>query len=531
MKTRSAEVALALALAVAIGWPTLATVAQALRGGDAATAGAGGEGRPLRLAMETARLVLATEAIALPLGLPLALVLFRTDLWGRRAVLGLMAVSAFVPMPLLATAWLGALGNAGRASAFGTGPILSGWAGAAFVHAMASVPWIVLLAGVGLRAVEPELEEAALLDMPAWRVLTRVTLRRSVGALAAAALAVAVLTAGDMTVTDLLQVRTFAEEAYLRYSLGDDSGAAAVALPSLVVLGGLILLAARGLLRIDPAKLASKSARARTWRLGHWRVPLGLAVAATAGGLVLLPISSLVEWAGRVGGAAAIGQPPRWSVAGLLGTLRTSGVEAVGPLLVSVGWSALGASATVALAWPLAWFSRRSIPWQCAAIACAALTLATPGPVAGMGLVLAYRQVPWAYGSAFMMVHTDLLRTLPYALLLLWPSLRAIPPEYLDAAALDGHGEWGRIRRVALPLTRDATTAAWGVAFVLALGELPATNLVYPPGMMPLSVLIWSLLHSGVESHLAGVALVMLAVVAAAGLATAWALRRLEPPG
>ena len=125
----------------------------------------------------------------------------------------------------------------------------------------------------------------------------------------------------------------------------------------------------------------------------------------------------------------------------------------------------------------------------------------------------------------------DLLRTLPYALLLLWPSLRAIPPEYLDAAALDGYGEWGRIRRVALPLTRDAMIAAWGVAFVLALGELPATNLVYPPGVMPLSVLIWSLLHSGVESHLAGVALVMLAVVAAAGLPTAWALRRLESPG
>jgi iron(III) transport system permease protein len=75
-------------------------------------------------------------------------------------------------------------------------------------------------------------------------------------------------------------------------------------LPSLVVLGALILLAARGLLRNDPAKLASKAARARTWKLGRWRVPLGLAVAATAGGLVLLPTYSLVDWAGRVGGSA-----------------------------------------------------------------------------------------------------------------------------------------------------------------------------------------------------------------------------------
>ena len=81
-------------------------------------------------------------------------------------------------------------------------------------------------------AVEPELEESALLDYGPGRVLLRVTLRRGVGAIAAAALAVAVLTAGDMTVTDLLQIRTYAEEAYLQYSLGrGPGGAALVALP------------------------------------------------------------------------------------------------------------------------------------------------------------------------------------------------------------------------------------------------------------------------------------------------------------
>ena len=60
-----------------------------------------------------------------------------------------------------------------------------------------------------------------------------------------------------------------------------------------------------------------------------------------------------------------------------------------------------------------------------------------------------------------------------------------------------------------MPATRDdALLAAWGVCFVLALGELPVTNLVAPLGTTPLTVLIWSLLHSGVESQLAGVSLV-----------------------
>ncbi|HMB02853.1 MAG TPA: ABC transporter permease subunit, partial [Isosphaeraceae bacterium] len=527
------DAALAAALIAVLGWPALATVIEAARGAEEERRGgrlAAGEAdnwrvpRPLVLAGRSAEVVGMALAIALPVGVPLALILFRTDAWGRRAVLGVLALAAFVPMPLHATAWLGAFGNAGRAQAFGLGPVLVGRLGAAVVHALAMIPWIVLLAGVGLRTVEPELEESALLDLPAWRVLGRVTLRRSLGTLAGAALAVAVLTAGDMTVTDLLQVRTYAEEAYVRFQLGQGPGAvAAVTVPPLLVFGMLLALTARGLLRADPARLASAAARGRVWRLGRRRVPLGGLVAATAAGLVAPPLCGLVWWAGRVGGTA-----PRWSVAGLVRTLREAGADAAGPLAEGLVWSAFGATATVILAWALAWLSRAPGPWRAITGATAALTLATPAPVAGMALILAYRSVPMVYNSPAMLVLADVLRTLPFALLILWPALRTIPPEHLEAAALDGLGPRAIARRVAIPLARGATVAAWGVAFVLALGELPASNLVAPPGHTPLAVVIWSSLHSGVESRLAGLALIMLAVVAASGILAAWALGRVE---
>jgi iron(III) transport system permease protein len=472
--------------------------------------------------------VVATEAIALPLGLPLAFLLFRSDLWGRRVGIALTALLAFVPLPLVATAWLGALGNAGRAQALGFGPILTGIWGAAFLQAMAGLPWVVLLAGVGLRAVEPELEEAALLDLPAWRVVTQVTLRRSAGAVAGAALVLAVMTAGDMTITDLLQVRTYAEEAYVQYQLGQGpEAAAAVTLLPLVVLGTLVALLAWGLLGVERARLASAVAGARRWRLGRWRVPLGLLLAATAGWVVLVPFYSLCWWAGRVGGRAMLGQGPSWSLFGLAATLRAALWDAAGPLGISVLWSGLGASATVALAWAVAWVSRTHDLWRYVVAACAALTLATPGPVVGMALVLAYVRVPLVYNSPLMIVLADLLRTLPFTLLVIWPAVRTTPEAWLEAAVVDGYGPWGQIARVALPATRDAALAGWLVAFALALGELPATNLVAPPGTTPLTVVIWSLLHTGVESQLAGVALVMLAAVAGAGALAAWALGRL----
>ncbi len=254
-----------------------------------------GLARPVRLGLETIGLVLATEAIALPVGVLLAIFLFRTDLWGRRVVLALIALAAFVPLPLHATAWLGALGNAGRMQALGVRPILVGRFGAAVVHALAALPWIILLAGVGLCAVEPELEESARLEFGPWRVWTRVTIRRAIGAIAAAALAAAVLTAGDMTVTDLLRIRTYAEEAFVQFILGRGlADAAVVALPPMVILGLMILIVSQALSHLDPARLISSFSQARVWRIGGWRIPGGILLLALVGNTIAFPLYGLL---------------------------------------------------------------------------------------------------------------------------------------------------------------------------------------------------------------------------------------------
>jgi iron(III) transport system permease protein len=537
-----------LALVAVVGWPLLATVLEATRPEDSSGSGPGeivattrpGEiVRPLGLAFQTARLVLATEAIALPLGVVLAFVLFRTDAWGRRGMLAAVGLSAFVPMPLIATAWLGALGNAGRSQAMGLGVLLQGWSGAAFIHAMAGLPWIVAIVGVGLRGVEPDLEESARLDLPPWAVVLRITLRRSLGALAAAALAVMVLTAGDMSVTDLLSVRTYAEESYTQYQSGNSPRAAAVALPPLIAFGALILLGVRGLLKVDPARVLSASDRSRDWRLGPWRGPVGLAVVATFGLVAALPIFSLAWHAGRVVDRLRPGEP-RWSLAGFGGTLAsTSGELFAGalsrpmrsPMVASVVLSGVAACLTVAMAWTLAWLARKPGPWRWVVAATVALTLAVPGPVAGMALVLAYVPFPMVYDTPARVVLAYMLRTLPYAVLVVWPAVRSLPVEYLEAASLEGYGPWGQARRVAIPLTLGAIAAGWGVSFALALGELPAANIAAPAGVMLVSVRIWELLHRGVESHLAGLGLVMLGFVALAGALAAWGLGRIYGPG
>jgi iron(III) transport system permease protein len=329
-----------------------------------------------------------------------------------------------------------------------------------------------------------------------------------------------------MTVTDLLSVRTYAEEAYIQFGLGKGpSAAAAVALPPLLFLGAFVTLGARSLLRSDPARLASAASRAKLWRLGAWRTAVGVLAGAVVAALVGLPFVSLVWHAGRVGGRASAGRLPHWSFGGLIGSLEYAWADASEPLIQSTLLGAAAATLSVALAWALAWASRGPGPWRWVTAGSVALALAAPGPVAGMALFLAYRPMLALYDSPAILILAGVLRTFPYALLVLWPAVRSIPVEFLDAAAVDGLGPAGIVTRVALPVTRGATVAAWGVAFVLSLGELPATNLVAPPGLMPLSVVIWLLLHNGIESRLAAIVLIMLAAVAAAGLFALASLR------
>ncbi len=524
---------LTIAIVLILGWPVVSTLFAVIQDRQAMGLGLldpamferGEVVRPAGLAFETMRLVFVTELIVLALGIPLALLLVRTNVWGRRLMIGLLALSAFVPLPLHATAWLGGFGSAGRIQLLGGVPILVGWAGAAFIHAMATLPWVVLLVGVGLVSVERELEESASLDMPGWMVAWRITLRRSLGAIMGSALAVAVLTVGEMTVTDLLRVRTYAEEAYIQFQVGRGTQAAlAVTLPPLVVLGGLVLAMIHWLNRAEPARSASIATSARTWRLGRYRVVVSIMTIFFVGAVVGVPLVSLVWRAGRVGGMAAIGQGPRWSLAGLWGSLFQGFRESWGPIRQGATWAAVGAVGTVVFAWGLAWSARESRGWGVLTALVVALTLALPGPVAGMGLVLAYRYIDIIYDTPLILVFAHILRTLPYTLIVLWPAIRSIPNEYIEAAQLDGLGSWGIVRRVVLPLTIGPTFAAFTVSFVLALGELPAANLVAPPGVMTVTVTIWSLLHTGVESHLAGVGLVLIGLYALCGSVASMAI-------
>ena len=291
-------------------------------------------------ATETLKVAVGAALVAVPLGALLGFVLARTNTLGRFLGLGLLGVLALTPLPVTATAWIGALGNVGRAQWLGwlgggEGPWLVGWTGAAWVHAMAALPWTTMIAALGWHRIEPELEDAALLETGRLGVILGVSARRARGFLLAATVAVILPTVGEMTITDLLQVRTFAEEAYLQFGVGRGARVAALlALPPLMVALAGLIWADRAIgtaTRRHGASREARRGRAPLWRWSRgWQrgvASLGLGLVLTT--LVAIPWGGLIWRAGRVGGDAAAGLPPRWSLSGLMGTLERAAPEVV----------------------------------------------------------------------------------------------------------------------------------------------------------------------------------------------------------
>jgi iron(III) transport system permease protein len=520
--------------------------------------------RLLELSRNTLILVVGTVALALPLGAAGAILLYRTDLPGRRLFRFLLLLGLFVPLPLFASGWQALLGSGGwlpwsawngpRAPdpAFGSGgsswaPWGQGLASAVLIHAAAGLPWVVLLVGQGLLRVERELEEDALTTAPPVRVLWWVTLPRCWAAVTAAGLWVALQTATEITVTDVMQVRTFAEEVYTQFVA--DVGlapAVAVSVPWVALTAVLVLVVARRWERNLPPR-ATVTGPPLIFRLGRGRWPALLLTAVFCAALLVLPVGSLVRRAGLSGQPATWSPLTVWHHLGVVG--RAEAWVLVQSLLVAV----LAGLTCAALALVTCWACLDSRSLRTAVFVLIAVTWAMPGPLVGLGLkdtidgILRVTGAPapadvgpkkvvdgtspdtgerptpepgsilavilWHGPSPVPLWWADLIRFFPVAVAMLWPLVRQTPLELRDAARIDGATPGQELTAVVWPLYAGAVLRAALAVGVLTLGELSAGKLIATPGWPGYAQTVFTQMHYGVTADLAGRCLWLLAAV------------------
>lgn len=480
----------------------------------------------LPLLANTLLLCVAVLAIAVPVGAATAWIGFAVDWPGRRLALWALAGLLALPLYLQAAAWDAAVGRQGWIGpmlGLGGAPLFDGWTAAIAYHAIASWPWVTLIVGLGLRGVEPELVDAALLDGPPTLAARTVLLPRVRGSLWIAAAWVVAQVSGEMTITDMFRIRTFAEVLYSDFALDPDPARAAfrlapgVGLIALLVLGMLCLAAPW---HAAPRSLVRRPAPPRRW-------PGSGLLAASVSGLIgtafALPLGSLVWKLGGVATPVEGGWVRRWSPAHALEVLASTPWE----FRIEFAWTfaigGLTALAVTLVVPAIVWRLRNSPRGLAVVFSIGAFLAALPGPSFAIA-VAALRLSSWwpswlsepldllAERSLAIVVFVLAVRAAPLCGAVAWQAWRTVPRELLDAAALDGLGPWRQFFAIAAPLRRRTLAAIGLLAWCLAAGDLTSTVLLAPARVSSVAVRTFQLIHAGVDDRLAGLCLASLAV-------------------
>ena len=121
-------------------------------------------------------------------------------------------------------------------------------------------------------------------------------------------------------------------------------------------------------------------------------------------------------------------------------------------------------------------------------------------------------------------------RTLPFALVIVWAALDAVPRRLDELALTDGAGWTRRLAHVWVPAAWPGLAAAFLVCYAAAVAEVGAAVIVSPPGREVLSVRTLTLAHYGVYANVASLALAMVALALPAAALLWLAARRALGP-
>ncbi len=426
-----------------------------------------GSPRTWRLVVLTVGQAIASCAVTLLVGVPVAWVIQRFSFPGRTAVRSVATIPFVLPTVVVGAAMASMFGPRGLVDLRGSWwPILA-------AHLCFNLAVVLRTVGSALSAVPADLEPAArLLGASRVGAARRVVLPIIAPSIAAAGVVVFLFCLTSFGVVVILgggRVSTIEVEIWTRATRQFDlSGAGVLCLLQLLAVVATLAVHAR----ITEGRSGSgTTAGARRVR------PVGtewLLVAATvlAVGMVsLLPILAVVERSMRVGSGWGF---QNWAQ---LGSVDPGSGLQVAPwhaVLVSIATSAVATVGAVALGSAVV----RSVAARPGGMGdrLMLLPLGVSSTTIGLGLLLLVGRPPVDLrGSWWLVPIGQALVAMPLVVRVVLPAVRALPPSVVDAASLLGVDERGRWWRVQLPMLRGAFGAGAGLALVACLGEFGAT--------------------------------------------------------
>jgi iron(III) transport system permease protein len=378
--------------------------------------------------------------------------------------------------------------------------------GMIWVDALHYSPMAFLLMTAAFRAMDPALEESAVMSGASiWQVVTKVTLPLVWPAIFATLLILFVRAIESFEVPALLglpvgiQVFTSAiYQAVHRYpSQVGLASSYAVTLLLITTVGVYFqsVLSSRG---NRYATMTGKGFRPRQIDLGPWRYVAVAVFLLYFLLIVVLPFAVLL-WSSfqkfySVPSMEAIQrmtlEPYRtvFSHPGLWRAVWNS-------FLLAIGCATLIMLITSVICWIVV---KTKLPGRWLLDNIASLPMVFPGIVLGLAIMILYLYVPiGVYGTIWILMIAYITRFLPYGLRYNTTSMLQIHRELEESAAMSGASWATTFRRIILPLLKPGLVAGWIYIMIVSIRELSSSILLYSPGNEVLSILIWELWENG----------------------------------
>ncbi len=443
-------------------------------------------------------------ALTIAFGVPLGILLGKTDLPFRRFFTVIFVIPLLIPPYIIAVSWFDLLGREGLLAYFlgvsatrVTARFLFGLPGCAAVLFSIFLPIPMLLTIIFLRTINPRLEEAGRL-VSRWRgVMKGITIPLILPGVLLSAMLVFLLSFGEFSVPNFLRYNVFPVESFTQFSAFYNFKAATAAAVPLAVVTLVVLLTEAAFLRERTYQLrpSPEVRRLPPVELGSYRKWLLGLVMILGFVMVILPVIVLiVQSAGTKAYIEALG----WAGDSLLRSILYAVIGAT--LLTFFGFFTGYLIQTKALS---CWRSVDSLT---------IFLFALPSTVIGIGLISLWN-TPWTnfiYSTPVIILLGYLAKYTALTSRISVTQLAQIPSSMEEAAQVAGAGWFRRLGFIVAPLARRGLLAGWLVGYIFSLRDTGITMLVYPAGHETLPIRIFTLMANGSPQLIAALCMVMI---------------------
>jgi iron(III) transport system permease protein len=461
--------------------------------------------RAMKLLGRSLLIAIATTFFSLLIGVPIAFIISRTNVQLKAFLKVACILPLFIPSYINAIAWIHLLGRQGIINKiimqlfYLEKPYwtIYGMEGTIFVLSLSYFPCITLLTLSALDNIDYRLEEAGRFSARMLTVVRKISLPIAFPAIASGALFTFAFTMSDYGTPDLLEVNTFPVEVFTQFSAFFDSRSASiVSLPPVIVILCLVLLQGWYSKRKSYWTISNQVRNDRMIDLRKYKNSAFIFCCIIIFLSVILPILTLLIESTS------------------LETYKTAFETAYKQIINSILFSAAGATVIVILGFFLSYISERT-RWKARSwIGVAAMiSLSIPATVVGISLIGFWNNPIFSnliYGTVSIVIIGYVSRFMPFGIRTISSGFKQINKSIEESATVLGVSWQRTLWRIIVPLTKSSLYASWILAFVMCMGELGATILIYPSGYETLPIRILTITHYGPDRLVSALCIILI---------------------